>query len=206
MGSVINNELILNLHKIGAVKFGKFKLTSGLESPIYIDLRVAITHPEVYRSLIKAMVGELSKFRFDTVAGIETAGIPWASMIAYEMGKGLVYVRKEAKEHGTSRLVEGDLREGMRLFVIDDVITTGGSIIRAIRILREQGGSVIGAAAFVDREQGGYEAIRGEGVEVIALMKLTTILNVLLSNGVISRGTYDEVINYLVNTRATQAH
>lgn len=206
MGNAISNELILNLHKIGAVKFGKFKLTSGLESPIYIDLRVAITYPDVYRSLIKAMVGELSKFRFDAVAGIETAGIPWASMIAYEMGKGLVYVRKEAKEHGTSRLIEGDLREGMRLFVIDDVITTGGSIIRAIRILREQGGSVIGAAAFVDREQGGYEAIRGEGVEVIALMKLTTILNVLLSNGVISRGTYDEVINYLVNTRATQAH
>jgi orotate phosphoribosyltransferase len=147
------------------------------------------------------MVNLLNNRDVDLIAGIETASIPWASMIAYELGKGLVYVRKEAKEHGTSRLVEGDLKPGARVIVIDDVVTTGSSIVRAIRILREQGGSVIGAAAFVDREQGGLEVIRREGVDAVALLSITSILNILLNAGAISRGLYEEVINYLVKTR-----
>jgi len=194
-------ELVLSLYGVGAIKFGKFRLTSGLESPIYIDLRVAISHPSIYKQLVNAMVNLLNNRDVDLIAGIETAGIPWASMIAYELGKGLVYVRKEAKEHGTSRLVEGDLKPGARVIVIDDVVTTGSSIVRAIRILREQGGSVIGAAAFVDREQGGLEVIRREGVDAVALLSITSILNILLNAGAISRGLYEEVINYLVKTR-----
>jgi orotate phosphoribosyltransferase len=194
-------ELVLSLYGVGAIKFGKFRLTSGLESPIYIDLRVAISHPSIYKQLVNAMVNLLNNRDVDLIAGIETASIPWASMIAYELGKGLVYVRKEAKEHGTSRLVEGDLKPGARVIVIDDVVTTGSSIVRAIRILREQGGSVIGAAAFVDREQGGLEVIRREGVDAVALLSITSILNILLNAGAISRGLYEEVINYLVKTR-----
>jgi len=194
-------ELVLSLYGVGAIKFGKFRLTSGLESPIYIDLRVAISHPSIYKQLVNAMVNLLNNRDVDLIAGIETAGIPWASMVAYELGKGLVYVRKEAKEHGTSRLVEGDLKPGAKIIVIDDVITTGSSIVRAIRILREQGGSVIGAAAFVDREQGGLEVIRREGVDAVALLSITSILNMLLNAGAISRGLYEEVINYLVKTR-----
>ena len=194
-------ELVLSLYEVGAIKFGKFRLTSGLESPIYIDLRVAISHPSIYKQLVNAMVNLLNNRDVDLIAGIETASIPWASMIAYELGKGLVYVRKEAKEHGTSRLVEGDLKPGARVIVIDDVVTTGSSIVRAIRILREQGGSVIGAAAFVDREQGGLEVIRREGVDAVALLSITSILNILLNAGAISRGLYEEVINYLVKTR-----
>ena len=195
------SELVLSLYGVGAIKFGKFRLTSGLESPIYIDLRVAISHPSIYKQLVNAMVNLLNNRDVDLIAGIETASIPWASMIAYELGKGLVYVRKEAKEHGTSRLVEGDLKPGARVIVIDDVVTTGSSIVRAIRILREQGGSVIGAAAFVDREQGGLEVIRREGVDAVALLSITSILNILLNAGAISRGLYEEVINYLVKTR-----
>jgi len=194
-------ELVLSLYEVGAIKFGKFRLTSGLESPIYIDLRVAISHPSIYKQLVNAMVNLLNNRDVDLIAGIETASIPWASMIAYELGKGLVYVRKEAKEHGTSRLVEGDLKPGARVIVIDDVVTTGSSIVRAIRILREQGGSVIGAAAFVDREQGGLEVIRREGVDAVALLSITSILNMLLNAGAIGRGLYEEVINYLVKTR-----
>ena len=194
-------ELVLSLYEVGVIKFGKFRLTSGLESPIYIDLRVAISHPSIYKQLVNAMVNLLNNRDVDLIAGIETASIPWASMIAYELGKGLVYVRKEAKEHGTSRLVEGDLKPGARVIVIDDVVTTGSSIVRAIRILREQGGSVIGAAAFVDREQGGLEVIRREGVDAVALLSITSILNMLLNAGAIGRGLYEEVINYLVKTR-----
>jgi len=200
----ISEELVLDLYRVGAIKFGKFRLTSGIESPIYVDLRITITYPSIYRQLVKAMSELLSNYEFDVVAGIETAGIPWASMIAYELGKGLVYVRKEAKGHGTARLIEGDLRKGTRVFLIDDVITTGGSIIRAINALREQGGDVVGVAVFVDREQGGIDVIRREGINATALMKLSFIMNILLSRGVVDRALYDEVMRYLVSVRVPQ--
>lgn len=194
-------KLILDLYNIGAIRFGRFKLTSSLESPIYIDLRVAISHPGIYRQLVKALANLVSSRDVNLIAGIETAGIPWASMVAYELGKGIVYVRKEVKEHGTSRLVEGDLRPGARVAVIDDVVTTGSSIVRAIRILRDAGGVVVGAVAIVDREQGGLEVIRREGVDATALLSMTYILRTLLNAGAIGEDLYNEVINYLVRTR-----
>ncbi|GAB6947192.1 orotate phosphoribosyltransferase [Vulcanisaeta sp. JCM 16161] len=199
---MLSDDLAISLYRIGAIKFGRFKLTSGIESPFYIDLRLVITHPDIYRQLVKSMAGLLSSFNIDVVAGIETAGIPWASMVAYELGKGMIYVRKEAKEHGTARLIEGDLRQGMRVAVIDDVVTTGGSIIRAIRAVRSHGGDVVVAAAFIDREQGGLDAIRREGVNAAALLRITEVINALVKNGLISDELRNSIINYLVSTRA----
>ncbi|WP_148678246.1 orotate phosphoribosyltransferase [Vulcanisaeta distributa] len=198
---MMNDELIIDLYRIGAIKFGRFKLTSGIESPFYVDLRLAITYPDIYKRLIKSMANLLSSFNIDVIAGIETAGIPWASMLAYELGKGIIYVRKEAKEHGTTRLIEGDLRRGMRVAVIDDVVTTGGSIIRAVRAIRDYGGNVVVAAAFIDREQGGLDAIRREGVNAVALLRITEVINVLAKNGLISDELRNSIINYLVSTR-----
>ncbi|WP_446752368.1 orotate phosphoribosyltransferase [Vulcanisaeta sp. JCM 16161] len=200
--AMLSDDLAISLYRIGAIKFGRFKLTSGIESPFYIDLRLVITHPDIYRQLVKSMAGLLSSFNIDVVAGIETAGIPWASMVAYELGKGMIYVRKEAKEHGTARLIEGDLRQGMRVAVIDDVVTTGGSIIRAIRAVRSHGGDVVVAAAFIDREQGGLDAIRREGVNAAALLRITEVINALVKNGLISDELRNSIINYLVSTRA----
>ncbi|WP_054841881.1 orotate phosphoribosyltransferase [Vulcanisaeta distributa] len=196
-----SDELAIGLYRIGAIKFGRFKLTSGIESPFYIDLRLAITHPGIYKQLVRSMANLLSGFNIDAVAGIETAGIPWASMVAYELGKGVIYVRKEAKEHGMARLVEGDLRQGMRVAVIDDVVTTGGSIIRAIRAVRSHGGDVVVAAAFIDREQGGLDAIRREGVNAVALLRITEVIDILVKNGLISDELRNSIINYLVSTR-----
>lgn len=155
--AMLDEGLILDLYGIGAIRFGRFRLTSGIESPFYIDLRLAITYPSVYKRMVKSMAEALSGgLNTDIIAGIETASIPWASMIAYELNKGLVYVRKETKEHGTAKLVEGDLRQGMRVVVIDDVVTTGSSIIRAIKAIRGgQGGDVIAAAVLLTESRAG---------------------------------------------------
>ncbi|WP_054848806.1 orotate phosphoribosyltransferase [Vulcanisaeta sp. JCM 14467] len=198
---MLSDDLVIDLYRIGAIRFGRFKLTSGLESPFYIDLRLAITHPGIYKRLVKSMAELLSNFAVDVIAGIETASIPWASMVAYELNKGIIYVRKETKEHGTAKLIEGDLRQGMKVAVIDDVVTTGGSIIRAIRAIRSYGGDVVLAAVFIDREQGGLDAIRSEGVNAVALMRITEIINTLTRNGLISDELRNSIINYLVSTR-----
>ena len=201
--TMLDEELIIDLYRIGAIKFGRFKLTSGIESPFYIDLRLVITYPSIYRRLVKLMVGSLSVFNIDVVAGIETASIPWASMIAYELNKGIIYVRKEAKEHGTAKLIEGDLKPGMRIAVIDDVITTGNSIIRAIRTVRDYGGVVVVTAAFIDREQGGLNAIRKEGVDAFVLFSVIDMMNVLVKNKLVSNELRNSVIDYLVKNRAS---
>ncbi len=195
------DDLIIDLHRIGAIKFGRFKLTSGIESPFYIDMRLALTYPTIYRRLVRAMAESLSRFGIDVVAGIETAGIPWASMVAYELDRGIIYVRKEVKEHGTSKLIEGDLRRGMRVAVIDDVMTTGGSIMRAIRIVRDHGGQVVVAAALVDREQGGLEVVGREGINAFALLRVTEIIDVLFRNGLINEELRKSIVDYLVRTR-----
>ncbi|MGC9180175.1 MAG: orotate phosphoribosyltransferase [Vulcanisaeta sp.] len=198
-----NEELIIDLYRVGAIKFGRFKLTSGIESPFYIDLRLVITYPGIYKRLVKLMAESLSAFNIDVVAGIETASIPWASMIAYELNKGIVYVRKEVKEHGTAKLIEGDLKTGMRVAVIDDVITTGNSIIRAIRIVGDHGGDVVVAAAFIDREQGGLNAIRREGINAFALFSVIDMIDVLVNNGLVSNELRNSVIEYLVKNRVS---
>lgn len=201
--AMLDEGLILDLYGIGAIRFGRFRLTSGIESPFYIDLRLAITYPSVYKRMVKSMAEALSGLNTDIIAGIETASIPWASMIAYELNKGLVYVRKETKEHGTAKLVEGDLRQGMRVVVIDDVVTTGSSIIRAIKAIRGQGGDVIAAAVFIDREQGGLEAIRREGINVVSLARVTEVIDFLVNRGLISDDLRNSIIDYLVKMRGT---
>ncbi|WP_069806942.1 orotate phosphoribosyltransferase [Vulcanisaeta thermophila] len=191
------DALFRRLFEVGAVRFGRFKLTSGLESPFYIDMRVTISYPDIYREVVSRFVDLLRGLDFDKVAGIETAGIPWASMIAYAMGKGLVYVRKSQKGHGASRLVEGDLRVGDRVVVVDDVVTTGSSIANAINVLRGQGANVVLALAFIDREQGGAKAIEKLGVRFRAVFRVTELFNSLLELGLISRDTYEEVMRYI---------
>lgn len=200
---MIDEDLVLNLYGIGAIRFGRFRLTSGIESPFYIDLRVAITHPSIYRRMVKSMAEALSRLNIDIIAGIETASIPWASMIAYELDKGLVYVRKDTKEHGTAKLVEGDLRQGMRVVVVDDVVTTGSSIIRAIRAIRGQGGDVVAAVVFIDREQGGLESVRREGVYAFSLAGITEVIDFLAKRGLISDDLRKSIIDYLVKARGT---
>ncbi len=200
---MIDEDLVLNLYGIGAIRFGRFRLTSGIESPFYIDLRVAITHPSIYRRMVKSMAEALSRLNIDIIAGIETASIPWASMIAYELDKGLVYVRKDTKEHGTAKLVEGDLRQGMRVVVVDDVVTTGSSIIRAIRAIRGQGGDVVAAVVFIDREQGGLESVRKEGVYAFSLAGITEVIDFLAKRGLISDDLRKSIIDYLVKARGT---
>ena len=190
-------DLAILLFKIGAVKFGKFKLTSGLESPFYIDLRTALSYPEAYRLIVDYYSSMLNGVEFDKIAGVETAGIPWASMLAYRLGKGLIYVRKEAKQHGAGRLIEGHLNPGERVVVVDDVLTTGGSITSAVRAIKGSGGIVELALVAVDREQGGVANVKAEGVEVRSIVKVTELMEILYREGYIEFSQYLEVLKYL---------
>ncbi|MGI0003711.1 MAG: orotate phosphoribosyltransferase, partial [Candidatus Nitrosotenuis sp.] len=118
-------EFATFLHKNGIIKFGDFTLASGKKSPYYVDLRMVPSHPHQFRHMVKYLqnlVSEQVGFdNFDAVASVPTGGLVIASSLAFELVKPLVYVRSQAKEHGTGKLVEGIVSNGMRILVVDDV-------------------------------------------------------------------------------------
>ncbi len=196
-------ELVKLLLKVNAIKFGDFTLTSGARSPYYIDLRVMISYPDVfdkvtdmYVEMIKKNVGD-----FDYVAGVATAGIPIATLVAYKLRKPMVYVRKERKGHGTGRMVEGAIVEGAEAVVVDDVLTTGSSIARAVDVLRSEGLVVRKAVVLIDREQCGASKLKSIGVQVYSVAKVSELFRVLYEYGLINEEKYVEVMRYVEASR-----
>lgn len=162
---------------------GQFTLASGRESTLYIDARLTTMSPDGLALIGPAALAALGRagWEVDSVGGLTLGADPVSYAIAYASalaGRPIraFTVRKEAKAHGTGRLVEGPFRAGDRVAVIEDVITTGGSALRAVEAIRAAGGSVVGVLALVDREEGGREALETAGLEVISLTTATEIV------------------------------
>lgn len=173
-------ELLL-LHSFQVREDAPFTLASGKKSPYYIDCKPVTLHPEGL-NLVGGLGYEVAKpLGVAAVGGLTMGADPIACAIAmhsFHRAKPLhaFLVRKEAKDHGTSQIVEGDLPPGSHVMVVDDVITTGGSTVQAIERARAAGHVVEHALVLVDREEGGREAIEAHGVEVHALITRTELL------------------------------
>ncbi len=159
-------EVARNLLEIKAVKLSPrdpFTWASGMLSPIYCDNRVALSHPGVRTYLKNCLAEKSAAFgEFDVVAGVATAGIPHGVLLADVLNKPFVYVRSSAKDHGRRNLIEGDLQEGQRVLVVEDLISTGGSCLVAVDALRDAGAEVVGVLAifqygFARAQQAFYE-------------------------------------------------
>ena len=182
-------ELSRVLHRIGAIKFGTFKLTSGRTSPYYIDLRIVPSFPEVFERVcdiyVKLAETELGAQNFDRIAGIPTAGIPFASLIAYHVKKPFFYIRPKAKLHGRGRRIEGILMPGNRVLLVDDLITTGLSLRKAANAIRAEGGVVSDALVLLDREEGGKERLKKDNITLHYLLTAREAANRLYELGAI---------------------
>jgi uridine monophosphate synthetase len=198
------SALTLALADIGAIKFGDFTLASGKKSPIYIDLRLLASHPEIlrqaafaYANLIreKAILGrEPSSTR---LAAIPYAALPIGTAVALEMDLPLIYPRKETKSHGTLRQIEGQFQPGDRAVVLDDLITTGGSKLAAIEPLEAAGLQVRDVVVLIDREQGGHQDLEKAGYCLHAVLGLRTMLSFLVEAGRIDAKQRDEIAAFL---------
>ncbi|MGB9134070.1 MAG: orotate phosphoribosyltransferase, partial [Candidatus Bathyarchaeia archaeon] len=166
----MKKQLCQVLYKIGALKFGTFKLTSGKISPYYIDLRVVPSFPDAFHKLcdiyLKLVNGRVGADNFKRIAGIPTAGIPFASVVAYNLNKPFLYTRPAQRTHGRERKVEGMLVSGDKVLLLDDLITSGKSLRKAASSIRAEGGVVEDAVVLIDREEGGKENLKKDGVRL----------------------------------------
>ncbi|MCI4346232.1 MAG: orotate phosphoribosyltransferase [Thermoplasmata archaeon] len=157
----------------GAVKFGDFTLTSGRKSDVYVDVKQAWTHPDRLATLAHALAGRVRGEEF--LAGMELGAVPLVVATALETHLPIVVLRKAAREHGTGQRVEGSVRPGARGLLLEDVVTTGGSVAASVELLRAEGAIVERVVAVIDREEGARERLAALDVRLEALATLAEL-------------------------------
>ncbi len=191
-------ELCRILLKTRALKFGMFKLTSGKLSPYYIDLRSIPSYPESFRKVIElyeVLVRDtMGLDSFDRISCVPTSGLLFASVLAFKLSKPVLYARKDKRTHGRERGIEGVITPGDRIIIVDDLITTGKSLIDATEALRAEGGVVTEAVVLIDRQEGGKENLQKIGVNLHSFMNISDIAGRLHHLGLIEEGKYEEIL------------
>jgi len=186
-----------SLLEAGCIKFGDFTLKSGLQSPIYIDLRQIITYPKLLAAVAQAYLPLLSTLRFSRIAGLPYAAIPIATAISLAGNYPMIYPRKEVKTYGTKAEIEGEYHAGETVVVIDDLATTGGSKFEAIEKLTGVGLVVKDVVVLVDRQSGAKESLEQAGYSLHAVLTMTQLLKYWEETGRVARDKIAETRDFL---------
>lgn len=155
-----------------ALKTGEFQLASGKKSSYYLDLKQAYTRPAVMKEIVYSLKNELKGQPFDRVAGMELGAVPIAVALSMEMDIPFLIVRKETKGYGAGKRLEGELHKDDRVLLVEDVVTTGGSLASAANVIRESGGVCTKAVAVVDRLEGARENLQKINISLSALLTI----------------------------------
>ena len=174
----MNTKLKEALKTCQALQYGEFTLASGKRSKYYIDIKRASTDPAVLSFIVEAMESEMKRrgMKVDAIAGVVLGSVPLAVALSLRTGIPYVMVRKEKKDHGTGKLIEGTLKEGARVLVVEDVVTSAGSSAEAVAILRNVGAKVDSVLAVIDRQEGGAARLAEIGVELLPLLTAEEVL------------------------------
>ncbi|XP_063230651.1 uridine 5'-monophosphate synthase [Bacillus rossius redtenbacheri] len=195
-------DIVVKLFEINALKFGDFKMKVGVNSPVYFDLRVVVSYPELMEQ-ISVLLWEFcqGEVACDHVCGVPYTALPIATLISSRFRIPMLIRRKETKQYGTRRLVEGSFAPGDRCVIVEDVVTSGSSILETRQDLRAEGLSVTHALVVVDRQQGGAQALQQHGLSMLSLLTLSKIMHILCEAGRVDRAVVESVTTYLSRTQ-----
>lgn len=195
----LKKEIALGLHEIGALKFGKFKLKSGLESPMYMDLRLFISYPKFLKKIAKVYAQMLEPLQYDRLAGVAYAALPIAGAISLENERPWIYMRKEglAKGYGLKKSIEGEYNEGDVVAVIDDLVTKGDSKIEVIQPFNDNGLVIKDFVVLIDYEKGANELLKKRGYNLHAFLTTREVVDIMKENDRITDSQYQECLGFL---------
>jgi len=195
------HSLIHKLYEIGAVKFGSFTLKSGIVSPIYIDLRVTISDPQLLVAIGKAMLEQVKNCSFDLVCGVPYTALPIATAMSIQQNIPMILRRKEKKEYGTGKRIEGIFSKGQKCLIVEDVVTSGKSVLETAASLQEEELVIKDVVVLVDREQGGARTLADQGYKLYSVCTITSIVNTLLEERKINAATASSVLEFIQNNQ-----
>ena len=192
-------EFAIFLYKNNIIRFGNFTLASGKNSSYYVDLRLIPSYPHQFRKMIKNLqnliVEKTGLDDFDCLASVPTGGLVVTSALAIEIVKPLIYVRSKPKEHGTTKSIEGKISAGMMVVMVDDVMTTGTSVLNGINQLKETGLLVSDLYVIINRLEGGDKALSDIGVQTHQLTDILEITDILFQEKLIDKEIFEKIKN-----------
>ena len=190
-------EFAIFLFKNNIIKFGNFTLSSGKKSSYYIDLRLVPSFPHQFRKMIKNLqkliIEKIGLDNFDSLVSIPTGGLIIGSALAIETVKPLIYVRNKPKDYGTAKSLEGKILSGMQVVMIDDVATTGTSILNGIKELKAEGLSISNACVIINRLEGADKILNSVGVILHQLTDILEITETLFQEKLVSEDILEEI-------------
>ena len=194
-------EFAIFLQQNDIIKFGDFTLASGKKSSYYIDLRLVASFPHIFRKMTKNLQKLISEKtgldNFDSLVSVPTGGLIIGSALAIETVKPLIYVRDKPKDYGTTKSIEGKIYSGMKVVLIDDVITTGNSVINAIKQLKDAGLSISDVYVIINRLEGASNALKLEEVNLYQLTDVLEIATILFQEKLVSKEILDKINNQI---------
>ncbi|MBI3366112.1 orotate phosphoribosyltransferase [Candidatus Roizmanbacteria bacterium] len=185
--SKLKERLIIELHEVRIIDFGLFKLKSGLMSPYYIDLRLLVTFPHLLELVSDVLWQKIRLKPFDLIAGIPYAALPIATSISLRYNRPMIFVRKEKKEYGKGKQIEGIYHEGQHVVVIDDVISDGASKFEIIKPIEDEKLKVSQVVVLLDRNQGGPKTLIEKGYHCETITSMDEVLNILYQHNRITQ-------------------
>ncbi len=191
-------DFFLECYKLGIIKFGRFTLKSGIESPFYVDLRPLASDPKILKNLANYLLEMLPLDNFDLICGVPYAALPMATAMSLESYIPLIIKRKEAKAYGTKKLIEGIYQKGQNCLLVEDVITSGKSLVETIAEVEAEDIKVSDIVVVLDREQGGKQLLESKGYHVHTLFNISEVCDILQENGELSNDEVKRIQEFLL--------
>ena len=200
-------EFAIFLFKNNIIKFGNFTLSSGKKSSYYIDLRLVPSFPHQFRKMIKNLqkliIEKIGLDNFDSLVSIPTGGLIIGSALAIETVKPLIYVRNKPKDYGTAKSIEGKISSDMQVMMIDDIATTGTSVLNGIKQLKAEGLLISNACVIINRLEGADKILNSVGVTLHQLTDILEITEILFQEKLINEDILDRIKKQINQNQAS---